>query len=259
MSFRLGISHSPVQHRQLTSPKIEQYPEPPVGNITEDSKDVLIERLNDLVLRLSKVSLLEDGAFSAIHKEVETIELLVDGVEKSNSPSQLLRADSGYSEADDFWGPSTPTRNIKIRLPVMSTYKLPSPKLASKSKPDKAIEVAQAAEELSAKLSCTLAQLINRKVESDRIHDLLVMRNEKAAEHILVLEDRFAEMEEDQQSSQSELKFLRIQLQAIQVQCMNCIHRHEDDPELTDSINKWKIDWEAINKRAKAPRQKGAI
>lgn len=60
--------------------------------------------------------------------------------------------------------------------------------------------------------------------------------------------------DDDYQANQSELKFLRIQLQAIQVQCTNCIHRHDDDPELTDSIMNWKIDWENINKRAKARR-----
>ncbi|PVH84567.1 hypothetical protein DL98DRAFT_411042 [Cadophora sp. DSE1049] len=119
----------------------------------------------------------------------------------------------------------------------------------------RAVEVAKAAEELAADLASTVEKLLVRKEESDRIHDLLVARAERAAERILVLEYRIAEMDDDYQANQSELKFLRIQLQAIQVQCTNCIHRHDDDPELTDSIMNWKIDWENINRRAKARRQ----
>ncbi|KAG4430464.1 hypothetical protein IFR05_014053 [Cadophora sp. M221] len=258
MSYYLGISHFPVLHRQLTSPTCDKFQEPPDEDFTEDSKDVLIDRLSDLVLRLSKVSSLKDGAVSAIHKEVDKIEILVKGVEKTNSPrTQMSRKISGLSNDEDFWGPPTPTQNIKMRLPVLSQNS--SPRIVFEPPPSKAVEVAKAAEELSSKLSSTVAQLQVRKEESDRIHDLLVTRAERAAERILVLEYRIAEMDDDYQSSQSELKFLRIQLQAIQVQCTNCIHRHDDDPELTDSIKNWKIDWEDINRRAKARRQKSHV
>ncbi|KAH7356814.1 hypothetical protein BKA65DRAFT_393216 [Rhexocercosporidium sp. MPI-PUGE-AT-0058] len=144
-----------------------------------------------------------------------------------------------------------------MRVPIVSEKS--SPRIVFEPIPSKAVEVAKAAEELSDKLSSTVAQLLVRKEECDRIHDLLVTRAERAAERILVLEYRIAEMDDDYQSSQSELKFLRIQLQAIQVQCTNCIHRHDDDPELTDSIKNWKIDWEDINRRAKARRQKSHV
>ncbi|KAL2073332.1 hypothetical protein VTL71DRAFT_10656 [Oculimacula yallundae] len=249
MSYRLGISHFPALHRQWSSPMSEKFPDPPDEDLTEDSKDVLIDRLSDLVQRLSKVSSLKDSAVSAIHREVDKIELLVHEVEKTDSPNHLVRENSGHSNDDDFWGPLTPTQNMRMSFPNMSQYS--SPKAASAAENKRAAEVAEAAEELAAKLASTFTQLAIRKEESDRIHDLLVMRAEKAAERILVLEQRITEMDDDYLSSQSELKFLRIKLQATQVQCTNCIHRHDDDPELTDSINNWKIDWEAINRQGK--------
>jgi hypothetical protein len=60
--------------------------------------------------------------------------------------------------------------------------------------------------------------------------------------------------EGDFQANQSELKFLRIQLQAIEAQCSQYIPRSEDI-ELTQSITNWKIDWEDINRRSKARRK----
>ncbi|KAK0116956.1 hypothetical protein ONS96_012800 [Cadophora gregata f. sp. sojae] len=259
MSYHLGIAHFPVLHRQLTSPTSALLPESLTEDLTQDSKDVLIDRLSDLVLRLSNVTSLQDGAVSAIHREVDKIESLVNGVEKANSPDHLLsREKSGHSlSEDDFWGSPTPSQRLKMRIPVISQNL--SPKSVSKPELEmsssRAVEVAKAAEELATNLASTLEKLLVRKEESDRIHDLLVTRGERAAERILDLEYRIAEMDDNYQANQSELRFLRIQLQAIQVQCTNCIHRHDDDPELTDSIMNWKIDWENINGHAQDRRQ----
>lgn len=169
MSYHLGISHFPVLHRQLTSPTIEKFPELPEDDFTQDSKDVLIDRLNDLVLRLSNVKSLKDSAVSAIHREVDKIEALVNGVEKTNSPRELKRQQSGYLNDDrdihDFWGPPTPTQNIKMRIPAISQNS--SPRIVFESVASKADKVAKAAEELSAKLSSTVAQLLDRREESD--------------------------------------------------------------------------------------------
>ncbi len=61
--------------------------------------------------------------------------------------------------------------------------------------------------------------------------------------------------EEDFENNQSELKFLRIQMQAIETQASQYIPKDED-PELTESILNWKVDWENIEKRAKTRRKK---
>lgn len=61
--------------------------------------------------------------------------------------------------------------------------------------------------------------------------------------------------EDDFSSNQSELKFLRIQLQAIEAQCSQYIPL-TSDKELAESITKWKFDWEEIDRKSKARRKK---
>lgn len=171
MSYHLGIAHFPVLHRQLTLPTSAYFPDLPDEDLTQDSKDVLIDRLSDLVLRLSKVRSLQDGAVSAIHKEVDKIEVLVNGLEKTNSPSPTLSKEkSGLSSnEDDFWGPRTPTQSMKMRLPILSQSSSPRsvPKPVSEGSPSRVAEVARAAEELAANLASTVEKLLVRKEESD--------------------------------------------------------------------------------------------
>ncbi|KUJ18126.1 uncharacterized protein LY89DRAFT_540351, partial [Mollisia scopiformis] len=116
-------------------------------------------------------------------------------------------------------------------------------------------EVAKAAEDLATKLAVTVAELQERKDESDQVHDLLVTRAEGGAERILLLEYRIAEMEDDFESNQSELQYLRIQLKAIEAQAQYNLPRN-GDPELVQAIRNWKIDWENIDRRSKARRKK---
>lgn len=59
--------------------------------------------------------------------------------------------------------------------------------------------------------------------------------------------------EDDFESNQSELRFLRIQLKAIEAQCSQSVPRDEDE-ELSRSIMNWKGDWEDIDRRSKARR-----
>jgi hypothetical protein len=166
----LGISHFPVLHRQFSSPTSRSFSDSSPGqDLTQDSKDVLIERLNDLVLRLSTTNELEDGAVTAVHSQVDKIESIVRGEERQQRPSHS-RSGSGISrtkEDDPFWGPATPTQNVKMRLPDMSFPPRRPARHASVASPAKAIELAQAAEDLASKLAVTIEELQNRKEESD--------------------------------------------------------------------------------------------
>ena len=60
---------------------------------------------------------------------------------------------------------------------------------------------------------------------------------------------------DDVDANQSELKFLRIQLQAIEVYSSHYLPL-EVDEELSKSIMNWKTDWEDIDRRSKARRKK---
>ena len=64
--------------------------------------------------------------------------------------------------------------------------------------------------------------------------------------------------EDDFEANQSELKYLRIQLQAIEAQCSQYFPQ-SDNQELSDSIMHWKIDWEDIEKRSKERRDRCQI
>ena len=56
--------------------------------------------------------------------------------------------------------------------------------------------------------------------------------------------------EDDFEANQSELKYLRIQLQAIEAQRSQHVQQ-VDDQDLSDSIINWKINWEDIDRRSK--------
>lgn len=64
--------------------------------------------------------------------------------------------------------------------------------------------------------------------------------------------------EDDVEASQSELRYLRIQLQAIEVQCAEYISQNQDQA-LHESILNWKNDWEEMDRRAKARRKATAV
>jgi hypothetical protein len=71
--------------------------------------------------------------------------------------------------------------------------------------------------------------------------------------------------EDDFDANQSELKYLKIQLRALEAQCAQYIphhhqhhhqNHHNEDTLLTESINNWRIDWEDIDRKSKARRKK---
>jgi len=168
MSY-IGISHFPVLHQQFSSPKSRargSSESSPDQDVTQDSKDILIERLNDLAFRLSKDSSLEASAVTAIHAEVDHIETLIRGSEKSPKLPQArshFDSESSSNEEDTFWGPLTPTRSVRMRLPTRPLLPTRQPQIT----PARAMEIAKAAEDLSLQLANTVLEFQTRKEESD--------------------------------------------------------------------------------------------
>ncbi|KAL3422442.1 hypothetical protein PVAG01_06598 [Phlyctema vagabunda] len=278
----LGISHSPVLRRQFSSPPTaaaatiataasaasSKETTPDQENVTQDSKDVLIERLNDLALRLAE-DRLEDAAVSVLHKEVDRIELLMrarGGDARPAAPGRLgsqngQSSGSKNGDEDVFWGPATPTRNVRMGIP----QSLQQPKLnedmvapAPRITASRATELATSAEALVSQLTEAVSEIQARRDESIHIHDLLVDRCERAAARILFLEDHISSTEEDFEACQSEMKYLRLQLRALEAQCLPYL-KTDQDRELSDSIRNWRLDWEDIDRRTKARRKKCRI
>lgn len=170
----LGIAHFPVLHRQFSSPTTQAFSESsPDQDITQDNKDVLIERLNDMVSRLSRSTTLENSAVTAIHSEVDRIETIMRGREKPKKHLILenhgLEMSQSKSNGDEhFWRqPLTPTRNFNMSLSGSVPNSPHLPHHPPQMSPSRAIEIAKAAEELSTRLATTVSELQTRKEESD--------------------------------------------------------------------------------------------
>jgi hypothetical protein len=167
MSLQYLGAHFPVLHRQLTSPTSKTFREiSPHEDLTQDSKEVLVDRLNDLILQLSNTNTLEDSAVSTIHSQVDKIEQLIRS-QNGHIPNQSPRYLESMREDDTFWGPATPTQNLKMRLPMSPrsdhSFFLQEPHMST----SKAEEVAKAAEDLACKMTITVTEMQKRKEESD--------------------------------------------------------------------------------------------
>ena len=144
--------------------------------MTQDSRDVLVERLNDLVLRLSKTNCLNDSTITSIHSEVDKIELVVHEAEKGQKLksvyNEFQEESPSYSkENDPFWAPPTPAQNIKLSLPNspkrVKTRSVPSQAKVKEITAARVDNIAQAAEELVSNLSAAINELQFRREESD--------------------------------------------------------------------------------------------
>jgi hypothetical protein len=165
----LGIAHFPVLHRQFSSPTSQSFPESPANqDIMQDNKDVLLERLSDLVSRISRNNFLENSTVTAIHSEVDRIEMVMRGKEKPLEDHNVEGTQPKGSEEDTFWRPMTPTRHVKMRMSDTtsnSSYSPLHPPIQMRCY--QAVEIAKAAEDLSSTLAAAVSELQTRKEESD--------------------------------------------------------------------------------------------
>ncbi|KAG9248586.1 hypothetical protein BJ878DRAFT_4294 [Calycina marina] len=266
MSFhQLGISHYPKLHRQLTERDISQ--DNPSLDVAQDSRDVLIERLNSLVTQLPSQNELEGTAIKDIHSKVDQIEVVLRGQDQSpkssrasmttrtpNSPLSS-RGNGNSGEADShipaekvFCGPSTPTQSISMRFRGEKQPKEPH------VSPFRATEIARRAEKLAENLAKTVEELRSRKDEVEETNSILLQKAHEKTKTIASLEQKLESLQDDYEASQAELGFLRIQLQAIEAQTSHIIQDGED-PDLTLSITNWKTEWIALQEKFGAKKK----
>lgn len=225
----LGIRDFPILHRQFSSPtiKLTEIPtssqDPVPGkdqDLARDSKDVLIQRLNDLSYHLINSAELEDEVVTALHVDV-------DRMEEASRRSRGVTPESSFKDdrsigtprtfdEDTFWGPFSPSRKPTMRFPDSpSQNSLVRPRLhrVQEMYPDKAILLATQAKELTEALEGMMEELKARKEETDvshfqlslfvtslktniiqHIHALLITRAEHAAQRIIELESHVKEL-----------------------------------------------------------------
>jgi hypothetical protein len=177
----IGIRDFPVLHRQFSSPhaRLSESPTTSTHDIARDSKDVLVQRLNDLANHLMAEEALNDEDITALHTDVDRMERVMKksvGVPQEElsherrSPSSIgaLRD----HEDDLFWGPPfSPSRKVTMRLPDSPVQESHAKLQRSlEMSPRKAVLLAQEADSLNEQLSRALRELQARKEESSVGH-----------------------------------------------------------------------------------------
>lgn len=185
-----------------------------------------------------------------------------------------------------------PVRSTLLTKTGSSACEVDDRKTTKPMSTKRAEEIAREAEALASTLTTTVADLQARREESNHIHDLLLTRVEAAASRILYLEwqlsettsclsdqitklqeqigkledegaehddhvmdmqHKIRELEDDVEASGSELRYLRIQLQAIEAQSIPIEYQ---DSALREGIKSWKKEWEHIGLRSRERRSK---
>lgn len=167
----LGIRDFPILHHQLRSPTTQApRSQDATEDLTHDSKDVLIQRLLDLATQLQSQDL-RDGDVSLLHGDA-------DRMERTLRQSPILRqepsfrsftsAGSGGSwggEEERFWQPLSPSLKSPGRMFEVSR----APSRAGPANglsASKSALLAEEAEELLVQLTRTVAELKERREES---------------------------------------------------------------------------------------------
>ncbi|KAI0162799.1 hypothetical protein BJ166DRAFT_278700 [Pestalotiopsis sp. NC0098] len=269
LSFHfLGRSpFSPLRH-QTSAHHASSVPSPrsPDGllDVAEDSKDVLIQRLNDLAARLSAEDEVEGGSVDTMHTKVDELEHVLtygwgNGPRRHRRNQSSLSLSAGSSDQNSGNPRST---WLKSRLSEMALPQPSPPSEALKERgdvqqisrgqqtdkePDSqyADQILAQAQMLQNSLEAVVANLKSRQEEQEHIHDLLINRAERAAQRIIQLEDRIEELEAERSDGEMEVLNLQIQLKAIEVRCLGYVPK-DADPDLLRSIDAWKAEMSAL-------------
>ncbi|OTA57854.1 hypothetical protein K449DRAFT_398081 [Hypoxylon sp. EC38] len=269
--YSLGVSPLSPMRRQfpssLTRSSSLHPPEPDHSeqdDLVQDSKDVLVQRLNDLATQLSQQDHLKEDSVYGLHAKVDEMERVLSRRDYPlrRTPQRSRPTSSSRNEHERFWGSLSPGRIIpsipNVPLPTR-TQKSSSTQTSeehfdghrangSQKNQMSAVQAARVVEE---------AQRLNKELEN-HIHAMLITRAERAAQRIIQLEKRVKELERERERNEGEMEMLnlQIQLKAIEVQCLSYVPEDADE-ELRESISAWKTEWSAL-KRKRARRKVGA-
>ncbi|KAF2966500.1 hypothetical protein GQX73_g7064 [Xylaria multiplex] len=218
---------------------------------TQDSRDVLVQRLNDLVAILSQQHHMNGGNINALHAKVDELENVLHMRDGDQNESDLSLEPPHLdnllpSDLSSLGSPTRPSPSAKTRRGHQTDKKRKS--RAAKMTIAEAEQVIAEAQSLHKSLEVVISNLRDRQEETEHIHALLITRLERAAQRIIYLEERIKDLEREQKESDTELLNLQIQLKAIEVQCMSYVPQGADQ-ELSESISTWKREYSALKQR----------
>ncbi|RYP28011.1 hypothetical protein DL767_007411 [Monosporascus sp. MG133] len=221
----LGMSPLSPLPRQILSPFMNpsSLPRSSANRLNEqglmqDSKHVLIRRLDDLAAKIDQGDGGGDESLNRLHAMMDEMESVFsdDGRHRvlelgRPKPSRLAPRD-----------PSGDAPARELQRPEQIMHDRPNSLLSAKSP--------------------------SSSKESEHIHDLLIMRAERAAQRIIYLERRVQELEDERNENEMEILNLQFQLKAIEVQCLSYVPK-DADQDLRESISAWKTEWSALKRK----------
>ncbi|OTA96684.1 hypothetical protein M434DRAFT_8632 [Hypoxylon sp. CO27-5] len=278
--YSLGVSPLSPMRRQFSSsfvkPSSLHPPEPDHSeqdDLVQDSKDVLVQRLNDLATQLSQQDHLKEDSVYGLHAKVDEMERVLSRRDYPlRRTPQRSRPSSSKSEHERFWGSLSPGRII----PSISNVPLPTQKSSSTQTSEEHFDGHRANGSQKNQMSAVQAarvveeaQRLNKELEDVTIS--LRARQEDTftpcsshAQNAPLRESSNSkrgsrnsrERERERNEGEMEMLNLQIQLKAIEVQCLSYVPEDADE-ELRESISAWKTEWSAL-KRKRARRKVGA-
>ncbi|KAI0472391.1 hypothetical protein F4859DRAFT_102971 [Xylaria cf. heliscus] len=233
--------------------------------VTQNSREALVQRLNGLAARLSRQHHVEDSSINVLHAKVDELENVLS--KRRTRPRQLPPRSPGGDDQDEsdfslepphpgsllpsdvssLASPTRPSASGKAETGHQAHKKAKS-RRTSKMTVAEAERVVAEARDLHKSLEVVISNLRDRQEETEHIHALLITRLERAAQRIIELEEQLQDLEIQRKEGETELLNLRIQLKAIEVQCLSYVPK-DADPELSASIDAWKMEWSARKQR----------
>ncbi|KAI1846451.1 hypothetical protein JX266_007348 [Neoarthrinium moseri] len=258
--------------------------------IDADSRDVLVQRLSDLAVRLNSDDEVQGNSLNAMHAQVDDLEAVLS--RDSRSSTGRHRRNHSFISQDghdhdvfsatlghtwlNLHPPNKISTNTTSAAPLRPEEISQSTKADSQGSavPDsrRVEHILNEAKNLQETLESVVGSLKARQEEQEvmwtdlpapspcmsdhrqHIHDLLITRAERAAQRIIYLEGRVQELENERNEGEMDILNLQIQMKAIEVQCLGHLPK-DADPELLDSIETWKAEWSAVKR--KRARKKG--
>ncbi|KAI0016628.1 hypothetical protein F4780DRAFT_669634 [Xylariomycetidae sp. FL0641] len=221
------------------------------SNLTQDNKDVLVQRLNSIITCLHEDHRIRDEEMFSLHAKVNEMETALSSPRRRRRSRRRWRKDDSLDlhTLSDVSSVSSLRRDILAASREGRSFAYSS-NLAS----ERMQQLASEAQQLNSELEAVIKNLRARQEETDHIHELLIMRAERAAQRIIFLEDRVKDLEKERNQGEMEMLNLQIQLKAIEVQCLSYVPK-DTDQDLRESISSWRTEWSAYKRQRARRRQ----
>ena len=166
-----GLQRTFSPSQSIASPT----PSSPEQDVAQDNKEVLLERLTDLVQRLQDEDHLDNSSVTTLHKRVDDMETIFRSKQRTLRPARSLRSMRSFTMSpevnkDDSMHlsktPPPPPERALFR-DASGRNSEPSLVLDGTFKPDDAIKLSQQAADLLASLNKAVAEFQERKEETN--------------------------------------------------------------------------------------------